>query len=201
MVSSGAAGEDAMVVALTEAGRYADIRHSTHDVLGVDLRALGEVDITCGLYDTAVAEAPSAITIMLEIKNTRHWHYADSAYNPGGDLRRFLHKAAVVQQERPHALICPAVVVRKAHTTLIQLGDAAGFIVASTDRQVVLPDHDILSNPDHFEEVRTELGYEDLRLLEAGSTTNYHRGIVRKHIPRNARQAAQTWAENFEQFL
>lgn len=197
----GAAGEEAMHQALLHAGCYANVRHSTHDALGVDLRKLGEVDLTAGLYDDSDPATPVAITLMVEVKNTRHWHYDDSARDTDGDLRRFLRKAATVQKARPGALVCPVVVVRKAQQTLIDFGIQAGFVVASTERQLVLPDHDILRAPEHFDQVRDELGYADLRLLERGQSTTYHRGIATKHIPKNARASATLWQSTHAAFL
>lgn len=112
-------------------------------------------------------------------------------------------RPAVVQRERPHALICPVIVVRRANITLVHLGQEVGFLVASTEAQVVLADHAILESPHHFDEVRNELGYYDLRLLDPPRrvTTNYHRGIAAKHLPANARHAAEGWAANSSDWL
>ncbi|MBA3249100.1 MAG: hypothetical protein H0T66_02055, partial [Geodermatophilaceae bacterium] len=128
-------------------------------------------------------------------------HYADTAADAKGDLRRFLRKAAIVQLERPEALVCPVIVTRKAQTTLVGLGRVDGFLVASTDVQVVLPDHEILAEPEHFEQVRDELGYADLRLYTPGTTTPYHRGIAATHIPRNARASAELWRQRSHEYL
>ena len=206
----GAAGEIAMRHALDATGRFAPLHHSVTTVLGIDLATYGEVDFVCGYYDTSDEEDPVAVTVIIEVKNTRGWHYASDTDDakPGlhreeGELRRFLRKAAIVQEQRPHALICPVVIVRKANITLVRLGQSAGFLVASTEAQVVLADHAIMEASHHFDEVRNELGYHDLRLLDppARVTTNYHRGIASKHIPSNARAAAEDWASNYSDWL
>lgn len=198
----GAAGENAMVTAMRAAPGYASIDPSTTTVLGVDLTDLGEVDIASGLYDASDPNDPRAITIMIEVKNTRSWYYNDTVHNDDGKLRRFLRKAARVQDARPSALICPVVVVRRAHQTLIDVGNEMGFVVASTVSQLVLEDHDIAAEPGHFDQVRDELGYADLRLVRSPTaTSNYHKGIATKHIPKNARAAAELWVANFHDFV
>lgn len=197
----GAAGEAAAQVALHETGAYSNIIRSTVNVLDVDLTALGEVDLSCGYFDASDPAQPVAVTVMIEVKNTRHWHYAQDVDDKNGDIRKFLKKAAHIQLHRPNALICPVVLVRRAQQTLVQLGESDGFLVASTDSQVVLPDHDIDRSPKHFAEVRDELGYGDLRLLRAGQTTRYHSGILGKYVPKRAREFAEMWRQTFPQYI
>lgn len=198
----GAAGEGAMVQALREADRYTRIQPSTTSVLGVDVTDLGEVDVACGLYDDTDESDPVAITVMVEVKNTRSWHYDSTVYEHDGELRRFLNKAARVQAARPAALICPVVIVRRGQYTLVEAGRAQGFLVGTVYNQLVLQDHDIARNLDHFDQVRDELGYADLTLFKSSDmTTNYHRGIANKHIPNNARATALTWRETHADFI
>lgn len=198
----GAAGEGAMVKAFREAEIYAGIQHSVTSILGVDVTDLGEVDIVSGLYDTSNPNDPAAITVMTEVKNTRSWFYDSTVTEDDGELRKFLRKAARVQAARPDALICPVFVLRCAQYTLIAAGNDHGFLTASVQNQLVLQDHDISRNPTHFDEVRDELGYADLRLITTAETsTPFHRGIATKHIPKNARATALRWRDTHTQFL
>ena len=192
----GAAGERATEYAARLTGLYAPIQTSVSEVLGVDLADLGEVDLVLGMYDVTLPNDPRAITVMIEVKNTRSWYYDDEVA-PGGQVHRFLRKAARVQAHRPGAWICPVFIARRAHMTLVHAGDDIGLVVASSQRQVVLSDHEMERRPGAFEEVRDELGYSDLRKLDGPMTTNYHRGILAKHIPNNARAYAERWRDHF----
>ena len=139
--------------------------------------------------------------MLIEVKNTRQWYYDDEVNDPRDAVRRFLRKAAKVQAERPGALVCPVFVARRAQQTLIRAGHETGFLVASTDAQVALVDHEMERSRASFAEVRDELGYLDMRQLRAGQTTNFHRGIASKHIPKNARAAAERWQAAHHRYL
>lgn len=86
---------------------------------------------------------------------------------------------------------------RRAHDTLVKLGKEHGFLVASTSSQLVKSDNELTSEA--FAEVRDELGYADM-LLDR-ETTNYHRGIASKMIPKHVTEASEIWRRHYTQYL
>jgi hypothetical protein len=188
----GPAGEEAMTAALHDAKIYAAIQPNVTELFGQKL--VGEVDCSCVHVDTTTDLTP--VLILTEIKNTREWYY-DDTIEPGGPLRRLLRKAAALQHANPHMMIAPLFVVRRAHATLVRAGNDNGFMVASVYEQLITSDSKL--TPEAFAEVRTELGYGDLR-LDAG-TTRYHAGIAKKMIPKTARPTAERWRTTHAQYL
>lgn len=185
----GRAGEDAVNTAMTEAFNISHVSGSTTTLLQVPLP--GELD-NSGFYVDATGPTPAAITLMIEIKNTRAWYYADDQ-----GVLRLLAKAAHLQQERPDALILPVFICRQVQFKLWELGERHGFLPAKIINQLVLPDSDLTQ--DSLNEVANELGYIDLRLGNA--PTNRHRGIFATSIPTRARTYARLWQRHHTQYL
>lgn len=189
----GRAGELALDAALrNSSANITGVTGSAHQVLGVDLRDIGEIDNSAFYVDTSDPSSPVTVQLLFEVKNTRQ-HY----YPKDDDLRLFLRKAAIVQEARPAQLVLPVFVCRRRHYTLWAQGEAMGFLPVQVYEQLVLPDNEL--TPASFEEVRQGLGYGDLRL--GGEPTNRHLGIARTAIPKWARQRAELWKTNYVAFL
>lgn len=191
----GEAGENALTAALTAAPALTYVTGSTTSVLGVEVN---EVDNSAVYVDRSSAGALIPIQLVFEVKNTREHYYADS-----DDVRTFLAKAASIQQARPEELVLPVFVCRQRHVTLWQQGQRVGFLPAKVIQQLVRKDPDL--NPDEWEtrfgEVRDEL-FADLSVLTTERpTTNRHRGIVNKAIPRHAVRYALLWKDHHSEFL
>lgn len=169
--------------------QLSQVSGSTSQLLGVPL--LGEIDNSAFYVDSSKG-APVAITVMVEVKNTRSWYYADDVA-----VLRFLAKAALLQAAQPDALILPVFVCRQYQFKLWELGEAHGFLPAKVLQQLVLADSDL--DQDALNEVAAGLGYQDLKLGNA--TTNRHRGIFATSVPKNARTYAQRWRENYYLYL
>lgn len=189
----GRAGEDALTEALrSPRSLLSRPTGSTTEVLGVNLSGLGEVDNSAFYIDDTDPADPQMITVVFEVKNTRSWYYADNA-----EVLWFLAKAARIQAERPGRLILPVFLCRRWHWTLWVQGEEAGFLPAEVRNQLVLPDAEL--TPERFEQVRLELGYEDLVLDNAA--TNRHLGIVSGAMAKYARPRAELWAQHHAEFL
>lgn len=109
-------------------------------------------------------QAPTGSTFLvpIEVKNVRHWLYPNhwEIYQP-------LHKAAGLANAHPEYPVLPILVCRRAHYRTLQLAKDLGFLVFQTNDQYVQPSERIAAN--HFEEVRTELGLQDLRITNSAS--------------------------------
>jgi hypothetical protein len=106
-------------------------------------------------------QAPTGRTFLVpfEVKNLRHWLYPNHA-----ELYQLLHKAAGLANAHPEHAVLPILICRKAHYRTLTLARDLGFLVFQTHNQYVLPSERIDLN--HFEEVRTELGMEDLEITD-----------------------------------
>lgn len=186
----GRAGEDAVHTAMTEpASQLTRVSGSTGELLGVQL--LGELDNSAFYVDTA-GGTPTAITVMVEVKNTRAWYYADHE-----DVLRVLAKAADLQLQRPGVLILPLFICRRVQFTLWELGKSHGFLPARVEQQLVLPDSEL--DQAVLNEVVDGLGFKDLRL--GGAPTARHRGIFTAAVPRFARSYAERWRDSYHLYL
>lgn len=185
----GRAGEDAVATAMADAPNISHVSGSTTTLLGVPL--LGELD-NSGFYVDTSGPVPTVVTLMVEIKNTRSWFYADDVA-----VLRFLAKAAQFQHNRPELLVLPVFICRQVQYQLWERGEQHGFLPARVLNQLVLPDSDLTQ--DSLNEVANELGYGDLRLGNAPS--NYHRGIFTKAIPKRARPLAERWRHHHTDYL
>jgi hypothetical protein len=190
----GAAGENALATALSDAGcPLTAVTGSTTSILGVDVNitGLGEIDNSGFYVDQSEPSRPTLITVVFEVKNTRSWYYADDE-----DVLRFLAKVAYVQDQGGDQLILPVFVARRYHFTLWDRGQKQGFLPARVDNQLVLSDHEL--TPEAFQEVRDEL-FTDLVLGDR--PTNRHLGTVRTSIPQRALGLAELWRENYSTYL
>ena len=186
----GKAGEDAVHAAMTDpSSQLARVSGSTSELLGIPL--LGEVDDSAFYVDVDNG-TPTAITVMVEVKNARSWYYADHP-----DLHRFLSKAAHLQAQRPDILIFPIFVCRRVHFKLWELGESQGFLPARVLQQLVLPDSEL--DQDVLSEVIDGLGFQDLRLGNA--PTSRHRGIFATSLPKRARAYAERWQASHGVYL
>jgi hypothetical protein len=187
----GRAGENALDQAL----RHPDCPlqgplGSTRTLLDVEL--LGEIDNHGYLVDLTDPSDPTAITVMFEVKNRRqHYYAADAA------VLRFLANAAHLQHERPDRLIFPVFVCRRYQYTLWNHGKQHGYLPVTVANQLVLGDHEL--DQASLEEVRTGLGYSDLRLGD--TPTNRHLGMARTSLRKYGRERAEQWRVSYRQFL
>lgn len=190
----GDAGEQALALALEESDQLMHVTGSTSSVLDVPT---GEVDNSA----VHVARADNRLVpvqVMFEVKNRREHYYARDR-----DVQDFLRKAAVVQDACPDQLILPVFVARRRHWTLWEQGREEGFLPATVMNQLVNRDPDLGAEEweVRFGEVRDNL-FEDLVALSTKRhTTNRHRGIATKAIPRYAIEYALRWSDNHVNYL
>lgn len=95
--------------------------------------------------------------VPIEAKNVRSWLYP-TAHEPF----QLLEKAARLANDHPEHPVLPILVCRKAHDRLRWLAADLGFQIFATHDQYVHPSERI--NATHFDEVRDELGFADLRI-------------------------------------
>lgn len=104
-------------------------------------------------------DQPMAVSILIEVKNVRHWIYPTSA-----EVFQLLDKAARLQHAHPTQLFVPVLVCRRGHYTLFRMAKDLGFIAFYTIVQPML-NHSTVE-ADAVAEVRDELGYM-LELVQA----------------------------------
>lgn len=106
-----------------------------------------------------LTQTPTGTTYLVpvEVKNVRHWLYPNH-----WEIYQLLHKAAGLANAHPEHPVLPILVCRRAHYRTRLLARDLGFMVFQTYSQYVQPSERI--RPEHFEEVRTELGLEDLKI-------------------------------------
>jgi hypothetical protein len=104
-------------------------------------------------------QTPLGMTFLVpvEVKNVRHWLYPNHE-----EPFQLLHKAAGLANAHPEHPVLPILVCRKAHYRTLLLARDLGFLVFQTRSQYVQPSERIREG--RFEEVRAELGFEDLQL-------------------------------------
>lgn len=131
-------------------------------------------------------QAPVGRTYLvpIEVKNVRHWLYPNH-----WEIYQLLHKAAGLVTAHPEYPVVPILICRKAHYRTLQLARDIGFLVFQTTNQHVQPSERI--EPVHFEEVRHELGFEDLMLTDAASSAliSWFTGTV----PQEAERKSERW--------
>lgn len=130
-------------------------------------------------------QAPSsAVLVPIEVKNVRHWLYPNH-----WETYQLLHKAAGLANASPEYPVLPILICRKAHYRTMQLAKDLGFLIFQTHDQYVLPSERIRA--DRFEEVRTELGFDDLVLTDSPNSAlvTWLSGAVH----REARRSADRW--------
>jgi hypothetical protein len=190
----GKAGEGALSAALEFAPGLTHVTGSTRSVLDVQV---DELDNSAVYVDRSEG-ALTPIQLVFEVKNTREHYYATSS-----EVHAFLAKAALIQDAHPAQLLLPVFISRRRHWTLWALAETVGFLPAFVMQQMVRKDPDLNSDEwdARFAEVRAELFPDLLALTTDRPTTNRHRGIVNKAIPRRAREYALLWKESYSDFL
>ncbi len=108
----------------------------------------------------AVGRPVGNVTVLIEVKNIRHWIYPESP-----ELYELLDKAAQLQHLNPNLRFMPVLVCRRAHYTTFKMAKDLGFYIADARAQFVLPGSDL--NRDHLMEVRNELGFADLEAKDS----------------------------------
>ncbi|MEX2225611.1 MAG: hypothetical protein WEB52_04080 [Dehalococcoidia bacterium] len=103
-------------------------------------------------------------TVLVEVKNLRHWIYPESA-----ELYQLLDKSARLQLANPDVRFVPVLALRRAHYTTFRMAKDLGFFIAQARAQFILPRSEV--TPEALNEVRTELGFLDLERREASYPT------------------------------
>jgi hypothetical protein len=104
----------------------------------------------------------STFLVPIEVKNVRHWLYPNH-----WEIYQLLHKSAGLANAHPEHPVLPILACRRAHYRTLELAQDLGFLVFQTYDQYVQPSERIAA--DHFEEVRTELGLQDLRMTNSAA--------------------------------
>lgn len=188
----GAGGEAVVHESLREAAAYGyrliqPTRGEVTSLFGKDVPG-GPLDNGAWLLTIdAQTQAPgSPYLVPIEVKNVRHWLYP---HHP--ETYQLLHKAAGLANAHPEHPTLPVLICRKAHYRLRQLAKDLGFLIFETHDQYVLPSERI--NPEHFEEVRVELGFDDLKITSSPNPklVEWLSGVVHKE----AAQKSQRWMD------
>lgn len=185
----GPAGESVVHQSLLQASPYGYRVHNpktgqTNHLLGAPV-AGGPLDNAAFLQvlDSGGLPATTVIT-PIEVKNIRQWIYPTSA-----ELFQLLHKAAILQADHPDLDFVPVLVCRRRSFFAWAMGKELGFFPIEVSGQYVLPraavDHD------HFNEVRAELGYTDLRLKEDAEPRLIQ--ALTSSLPKVAEEYAARW--------
>jgi hypothetical protein len=191
----GEAGEAALAAALDPAPMLTRVSGSTRTVLGVPV---DEVDNTAVYVAEEAGSGLTAIQLMFAVKNRREHYYASA-----DDVVSFLKKAAKVQHARADQLVLPIFVCRRRHYTLWQEGEEMGFLPVMVMNQLVRRDPDLHTEEwgTRFGEVRDELLPDLTALAGKNDTSNRHRGIVNKLIPKQALDYARLWGVHYHEYL
>jgi hypothetical protein len=128
---------------------------------------------------TQMPGAPYLVPI--EVKNVRHTLYPNH-----WEIYQLLHKAAGLANAHPEYPVLPILICRKAHYRARQLAKDLGFLIFETHHQYVLPSERL--QPNHVEEVRTELGFTDLTVTDQPNThlVDWLSGTVHREAPKFA---------------
>jgi hypothetical protein len=132
---------------------------------------------------------PIVISILIEVKNVRHWIYPSSE-----ELFQLLDKAAHLQQNHPAYLFVPVLVCRRGHYTLFKMAADLGFIAFYTTVQPMLNHSRV--KIDTVSEVRDELGYM-IELIQADEIKGHAfvtNGFT-KVLPGAAARIAHRWQQ------
>ncbi len=159
---------------------------------GGEVRRLFGADIPGGPIDDVAyllvrdgQGSPRLITVLIEVKNLRHWLYPDDS-----EIFQLLDKATRLQIAHPDELIVPVLVCRQrqflTHTMALDLG----FFAVPTIVQPMLPHGDV--SLEHFDEVRTELGYNLIQTTGPLDRLTQFFGV---ELPKYALYNARRWQE------
>lgn len=181
------AGERVARASVTAAGGYSRERADDGQatvVFGVSVPG-GPLDDAAHIAILDNHHRPVAVTILIEVKNVRHWMYPSAS-----EVFQLLDKAARLQATYPDAHLVPVLICRRAHFTTFQMAKDLGCLVFYTGTQAILPHAE--ATPEAVEEVRAELGYDLVR------TEAPHTGLTqqfRETLPGNALRIAERWAQ------
>lgn len=123
--------------------------------------------------------------VPVEVKNVRSWIYPGTQ-----ELHQLLDKSARLQVAHPDRHFLPVLVCRRSHVTTTWMAQKLGFYVINTKTQTAPAS---LAGDD-LEEVRTELGYTDLKPYEGTP----HPALV-NHFATTLQSVAERTAERWHQ--
>lgn len=128
---------------------------------------------------------PVPITVLIEVKNIRHWIYPDSA-----EIYQLLDKAARLQQAHPNQLFVPVLVCRKVHYLTFRLAKSLGFIIFyfGNNIQPILPHSEVI--PAHLQEVVEELDYQ---LIQTDGPLDSLSTQFNDTLPKDALAISKRW--------
>jgi hypothetical protein len=153
----------------------------------------GTFDDAAHLMLLDAEQAPFAnVTVLVEVKNVRHWIYPESA-----ELYDLLHKAAHVQLDNPTRSIVPVLACRRVNFPTFRMARDLGFIVIQTKKQFILRMADL--DIPHLMEVQQGLGFLDLTPAEltlAESADTYVTRQFSSTIPERALVTARRFAQS-----
>jgi len=119
----------------------------------------GPLDNAAYLMLTDTQGRPTGVvTVLIEVKNVRHWIYPDSA-----ELYDLLDKAARLQIANAGHPFVPVLVCRRAHSTTFEMALQLGFFVIATRAQFLLNVQGV--NLAHVQQVDQELGFHDMVVI------------------------------------
>ncbi len=149
------------------------------------------IEVPIGPLDNAMVRVDNGKVIYLpvEMKNRRGWLYSDA-----NEVYQLLAKAAHMQAQHPHLLICPVLVCRRGQYTLFAMMRSVGGYAIQTKEQYVLADIDTRL----VQEVRNELGYD---LVQAVQPPALLTSQFVKSLPRQAPVQAEKWRSLAPQLL
>jgi hypothetical protein len=145
-------------------------------------------DLDDSAYLTVLDEdgIPRPITLLIEVKNIRHWIYPSSS-----ELYQLLDKAARLQLAHPDLFLLPVLICRRANYVTFVMAKSLGFWVMYMTYQPILPHSSVSARA--LGEVCRGLGYNIV------ATSDPHDFLVdsyRNVLPKAARGVAETWSRS-----
>lgn len=144
---------------------------------------IGPVDDAAYLVADGPAGTIIPVTVLIEVKNLRHWIYSSSA-----EVFQLLEKAARLQRARPEQAFVPVLVCRRAHFTAFQMARDLGFLILYTIQQPILPHSEVPAAL--LAEVRDELGYD---LAQSLDPHPFLADAFARTLPQGAARIAERW--------
>lgn len=188
----GPAGEAVVRSSLDQAMRTGFLPITPTPAFG-EVREVGAVKVP-GALDSgawvlvkdAVTAIPRPYALLIEVKNRRL-----TLYPRHGEVHQLLAKAAYIQQQLPDLPIVPLLVCRRGHDRLFWMAKDLGFLVHAAKAQFfTLPPK---TTERHVEEMRTELGLSDLKMVTPDSSPRIIE-LFTSTIPSQAAATAARWA-------
>jgi hypothetical protein len=107
-----------------------------------------------------IPDDPTRYLLAIEVTSLRQWIYPANQ-----KVYQLLHKAAVLSAALPEIAVLPVLVCRRGHLTVFRMASDLGFHVIDTNGIQWLPRLSTITE-DAVKEVRSELGYDDLRFVD-----------------------------------